>query len=145
MAEDGRGKGRLGEEDIAGNRLERRAGGVVPALVVAGHHRPFAPIFQHDLRGAEHMARRHEAHADIADPDLFAIADGLRMSRLAITRAPDGKRPRRGEHMAVTAARMGRLAVGWERAFRRTSRTAPKNPGRTVGGSGMRVNTGTKK
>src|SRR3546814_17030416 len=70
-----RSKGRLGDEDIAGNRLERRAGGVVPALVVAGHHRPFAPIFQHDLRGAEHMARRHEAHADIADPALFAIAE----------------------------------------------------------------------
>src|SRR3546814_18400216 len=84
---DGQGKGRLGDEDIAGNRLERRAGGVVPALVVAGHHRPFAPIFQHDLRGAEHMARRPEAHADIADPDLLAIADVLRMSRLALTPA----------------------------------------------------------
>src|SRR3546814_16486792 len=82
------------------------------------------------LRGAEHMARRHEAHADIADPDLFAIADGLRMSRLAITRAHDGERLRRGEHMAVAAARMVRMAVGDERAFRRKRRSDPEIPRR---------------
>src|SRR3546814_17082221 len=68
------------------------------------------------LRGAEHMARRHEAHADIADPDLFAIADGLRMSRLARTRAHDGERLRRGEHMAVAAERMVRWARSDERS-----------------------------
>src|SRR3546814_1014379 len=76
------------------------------------------------------MARRHEGHADIADPDLFAIADGLRMSRLAITRAHDGERLRRGEHMAVAAARMVRMAVGDERAFRRKRRIDPEIPGR---------------
>src|SRR3546814_16166568 len=105
---DWKGKDGRGDEEDAGNRLQPQACWVVTALVVAGPHCPVDPIFKHELRGAEHMARRHEAHADIADPDLFAIADGLRMSRLAITRAHDGDRLRRGEHLAVAAARMVR-------------------------------------
>src|SRR3546814_19867053 len=112
----------------SGNRLERRAGGVVPALVVAGHHRPFPPIFQHDLRGAEHMSRRHEGHADIADPDLFALTDVLRLSRPAITPAPDREHLTSGEHMAVADAHVVRLAGGYESALSQARREQPTLP-----------------
>ena len=38
MTEDGQGEGRLGHEDVAGDRHEGVAGGVGRALVVAAHH-----------------------------------------------------------------------------------------------------------
>ena len=77
----GNPKGRLGDEDIASAGLERRAGRVRPALVVAGNHDPGAAVFEHDLGAAEHVAGRHEAHRHIADCQCLAI--GKRLQRAA--------------------------------------------------------------
>ena len=52
---------RLGHEEIAGLRLEVRAGRVGPALVIPGNDDPSALVFDDELRAAEHMAGGHEA------------------------------------------------------------------------------------
>ena len=67
MAEHRQAEGRLGDEDIAGHRLERRAGRVGAALVVARDDDAQAACLHHDLRGAEHMAGRMEGDGDAAD------------------------------------------------------------------------------
>src|SRR3546814_11528109 len=53
MAEHRQAEGRLGDEDVARDDFERRAGRVGAALVVAGDDDPFATIFHRDLRAAE--------------------------------------------------------------------------------------------
>ena len=75
MAEDRQAEGRLGDEDVARHRHERRAGRVGPALVIARDDDPLAVMLQHDLRRAEHMAGGDEADVDLADADGLAIGD----------------------------------------------------------------------
>jgi hypothetical protein len=59
VAEDRQAEGRLGDEDVAGDRLEGQAGGVGLALVVARDD-DRVPRARRDLRRAEHMAGRME-------------------------------------------------------------------------------------
>ena len=73
VAEHRQGEGRLGHEDVAGDRLEGRAGRVAAALVVAGNDDALAGMLQHDLGRAEDMAGRHQPDRDIAQIDGFAI------------------------------------------------------------------------
>ena len=47
------------------------AGRIRAALVIAGDDDLFAPVLQHDLRGAEHVAGGHEADVDVADANGF--------------------------------------------------------------------------
>jgi hypothetical protein len=62
VAEHRQCEGRLGDEQIAGLRLEPRAGRVGPALVIAGNDDPNAFVFNDQLGAAEHMPGRHEAY-----------------------------------------------------------------------------------
>ena len=67
VSENRQPKRRLGDEEIAINRLERWAGRVWSALVVAGNHYPAAAIIEHDLSAAQHVAGRHQPYLDLAD------------------------------------------------------------------------------
>ena len=64
MAEDGEGEGRLGDEDVAGDGFERRAGRVRLALVVAADDGSAALVFQHHLGAAEDVAGGAEGDLD---------------------------------------------------------------------------------
>src|SRR5690349_16124458 len=77
MAEYRQAEGRFGNEDIAGNRLERRAGRIGAALVVARCHDPAATVFQHRLSTAKDMTGRGETDIDITDPQALAIGQWL--------------------------------------------------------------------
>ena len=53
---------RLGDEDVARNDLERRAGRIGCALVVAGDDGALAVPIEHDLRRAEDVAGGGQAN-----------------------------------------------------------------------------------
>ena len=59
MAEDGQAECRLRHEDVAGHRLERCAGRVAAAFVIARNDGGESSPAQHDLRRAEHVAGGH--------------------------------------------------------------------------------------
>src|SRR5260370_22046923 len=86
VAEDRQPEGRLGDEEVAGLRLEAGAGRVGPALVVARDHDPAAAMLDDCLRAAEDMAGRDEAHRYVADRHLLPIAP--RLQRPAAVAAP---------------------------------------------------------
>src|SRR3546814_6539916 len=65
VAEHRQAKGRLGDEDIARDDFEGRAGRVGAALIVAGDDDPLAPIFHQYLRAAEDMARSDEHTSEL--------------------------------------------------------------------------------
>src|SRR6476620_3885124 len=71
----------LGDEDIARNRFERRAGGVGRVLVVAGGDDAGVLAGDRDLRRAQYMPCGMKLDRDLAELYLFAIADGLRATR----------------------------------------------------------------
>ena len=77
MAEHRQAEGRLGDEHVAGHRLERRAGRIGTPLVVAGSDDPAATVFQHRLGAAKHVAGRDESDIDVADPQALAIGQRL--------------------------------------------------------------------
>ncbi len=77
MAEHGKPEGRLGDEDVAGERLEGGAGRIRLALVIAGGDDDLALVRHSDLGRAENMAGRMEADVDGAEPQRFAIGDRL--------------------------------------------------------------------
>ena len=81
MAKDRQPERRLGDEDVAALRLERRAGRIGPALVVAGDDDARALMLEHHLGAAEHMAGGDERDADPAAADRLAI--GQRLQRAA--------------------------------------------------------------
>ena len=114
MAEHRQAEGRLGDEDVARHRHERRAGRVGAALVVARHDHPLAAMFEHDLRRAQHMAGGNEADIDLADADGFAIGDRLPVL-LAVADAHDRQRFGRRQHLAMAAAGVVGMAVGDQR------------------------------
>ena len=68
VAEDRQAEGRLGDEDVAGHRLEAGAGRVGGALVVAGRDDAQAAALDRDLRRAEHVAGGVERDRDAAEP-----------------------------------------------------------------------------
>ena len=59
VAKHRQGERRLGHEDIAGLRLEGRAGWVGPALVIPGNDDPSALVFDDELRAAQDVPGRH--------------------------------------------------------------------------------------
>ena len=67
MPKDRKRKRRLGHEDIARHKLERRAGRIAGALVVAGDDGAAAGPLDHDLGRAQNVPGRHETHADAVD------------------------------------------------------------------------------
>ena len=64
-AVDRQAEGGFGDEGVAADRLERRAGGVGRELVVAGDDPDFAALLDADLRGAEDVSggMERDAHA----------------------------------------------------------------------------------
>src|SRR6516162_8100587 len=104
MAEHWQPKCRLRDEDIASARLERRAGRIRPAFVIAGNHDPGAAIFQHDLGAPEHMAGRHEPHCQIVDSEHLTIGERLQRAagRFAVTLLHDRNSARCSEYALVT-------------------------------------------
>src|SRR5690606_29526930 len=60
MAKNRKAEGRLGDEEIAGHGLERRAGRIGPSLVVAGDDGTLPAIVEDDLGAAEDMSGGNE-------------------------------------------------------------------------------------
>ncbi len=75
--EDREREGRLGDEHVARDGLERRAGRIGAALVVARHDDALASVCQHCLRRAQDVAGRREADLDLADPHALAVSQRL--------------------------------------------------------------------
>ncbi len=124
VAEHRQGEGRLGDEHVARDRHERRAGRIRRALVVAGDHGAAAPPLHRDLRAAEHVARRLQPHADLADGDRLAV--GMRLLRVATRSAPMRTRMIASvSGLASTAPWPGRAwsAWAWVMTARSTGRT----------------------
>ena len=67
VTENRKPEGRLGDENIARNGLERRAGRIGHVLVVAGRDdaHPFSLYL--DLRRAQHVAGRMKTHVDAVE------------------------------------------------------------------------------
>ena len=71
----------FGDEDVALHRLERYAGRVGLALVVARGDDADAVVLNADLRGTEHMAGRVEGHLDAVEVDRLAERGSLAWRR----------------------------------------------------------------
>ena len=113
MAEDRQAERRLGDEEIAGDRLEGSAGRIGRALVIARHDDARALRLDGDLGRAEDVAGRMEAHRRIADPDLLAEPGDLPRpgKGLAAAQRHDGERLARRQHGAMAGARMVGMAM----------------------------------
>src|SRR6516225_9287752 len=114
MAEDRQAKGRLSDKQIAVLRLERRAGRIGPALVVARNHNPAAAVVEHDLGAAEYMTRRHQSQAHFADQQDLAAGERLQDAArpLAIARLHDRDRLGRRQHLLVAGASVVAVPMG---------------------------------
>src|SRR5215510_12636029 len=77
VLEHGQRKRRLGNEKVAGDKLEAWACRVRAPLVVAGDDRPRALPFDQYLCAAEHMPGWEKRDGDIADRHAFAVSYGL--------------------------------------------------------------------
>ncbi len=124
MVEDRQAEGRLGDEDIAGDRHEGRAGGIGAALVIAGNDDAQPILFDGDLGRTEHMAGRVKAHPHAIDIDLFPEGCGLLFSAkiLAITQPHDVQGLACCQHLGMARAGMVRMAVGDQRPLDGTDR-----------------------
>ena len=117
-------EGRLGDEDVAGDEFERRAGRIGDVLVVAGgdHAKPVRR--DRDLRRAEHMAGGVERDGDAVERDALAIGDGLRRAGevLAVAQPHQIERLLRRQHGAVAGAGVVGMRVRDQRPLDRTRR-----------------------
>src|SRR5678815_1855666 len=77
MVKDRKAERRLGDEDVAWNRLKGRAGRIFAPLVIARYDDPLAGMLENDLRRSQHVAGGHEAHIDLAHAEAFAIGNGI--------------------------------------------------------------------
>src|SRR5262245_22758414 len=67
MSKDRQREGRLGDEDIAGDRFEPRTSRVGTPLVVAGGDDPRPILLHRDLRRTEHMTGRMKRNRNTID------------------------------------------------------------------------------
>ena len=127
-----------------GHRLERRAGRVGAALVVAGDDDPLALVLEHDLRRAEDVAGGDEADVDLAEPDRLAIGD--RLARLRpVAAVHDRQRLGRRPDRVMAAAGMVGMAVGDQRASALGCEgSIHASAGRDVNAFGKRLDPGTE-
>ena len=114
MAEHRQPERRLGNEHIAWHQFERWAGRIGDVLVIAGGDDGHAAAGDADLRRAEHVPGRVEAHLRAAERERLAVADDLRRAgeTLAVAQAHDVERLLRRQHGAVPGARVVGMAVG---------------------------------
>ena len=124
VTEHRQGKCRLGDEDIARDKFERRAGRISDVLIVAGRNNPQTIRLDRDLRRAEHMAGGMERDADAAEVDAFAVADRLRGAGkvLAVAQAHQIERFLRRQHRAMARAGMIGMGVSDQRPLDRPCR-----------------------
>ena len=125
MAEHRQPEGRLGDEDVAGHRLEGGAGRVRRALVVARRDDAQAAALHRDLRRPEHMPGRMERDA-VTSP-IRTGSPKAAASRAAASSSPEAERHdverlARGKHRAVPAGRMIGMGVRHQRPRHRAHR-----------------------
>ncbi len=122
MTEHRKPERRLGDEDVAGERLEGGAGRIRLALVIARGDDDLRPVRHPDLGRAQNMAGRMEADFDRAEQQRLAIGDGLLRAGEFSAEAErhDGQRLARRQHGAMAGAGMIRVPVGDQRAGDRT-------------------------
>ena len=77
MAEHRQSKSRFGDEDVARQQLERRAGRIGDVLVIAGGDDAQALGLDRDLGGAEHMPGGMEGHFHAVEIEAFAVGHRL--------------------------------------------------------------------
>lgn len=105
----------LGDEHIAGDRLERRAGRVGDVFVIAGSDDARAFALYPDLGGTEHVAGGVKADFHAAELEGFAVTDRLRRAGeiVAVAQPHDVERFLRRQYGAVRnqglADRAGRI------------------------------------
>src|SRR3954470_21998635 len=121
MPEYWQSKRRLGDEGIALDQFERRAGRIGHILVVAGGDDARAVRGDADLRRAEHVARGMKRDLDGPELQLLAIRDRLCRAREVrpITQAHHVEGFLRRQHGAMAGARVIRMAVCDQRALDR--------------------------
>ena len=124
MLEDRQPEGCLGDEQIAGNKLEILGRTVGMRLVIAGDDRDPAPIGQPDLRAAKDMAGREQCdgHRSVdkrcSEIEFLKGAGAMR----PVTLLHDGDCLRRRQHMIMPRTGMVGMAMCDNRAPDRTSR-----------------------
>jgi hypothetical protein len=125
MAEHRQAESRLGDEHVAGDRLERQAGRIGDPLVVARHHDPAAAILDRHLGAAEHVAGRLQPELHVAQRQDLSPARRLSCASGAALPHPDlHDRQRRGagQHRAVSGPGMVGMGVGDDGALHRLHR-----------------------
>ena len=125
MAEHRQSEGRLGDEHVAGDRLERQAGRIGHALVVAGDHDAAAVPFHRHLGAAQHMPGRPQPYPDPVEHDRLAIAQHLaRHARAPGSHTYVHQRHglRAGQHRCVAGAGMVGMRMGDDGARDRPGR-----------------------
>ena len=124
VAEHRQRKGCFGDEHVAGDEFERRAGRVGNVLVVARGDDTQAVRLDQDLGRTEHMAGRVERDFRAAEAHAFAVADRLdRPGKVfAVAQPHEIERLLRRQHRAMAGARMVGMAVRDQRPFDRPGR-----------------------
>ncbi len=114
MAKHRQAEGRLGDEDIAGNRLERRAGRIAPTLVVAGNNDGQALPADHHLGAPQDMTRGNQGDGDAVALDGLTVLEAARGpgESLAVADGHDRQGLRRGGHRLVARAGVVGVAMG---------------------------------
>jgi hypothetical protein len=127
-------EGRLGDEHVAGNGLERCAGWIRHVLVIPGGDDPHPVPFDTDLCRAEDVAGRPEGHRYAVDAQCLAVRRGLRAARvvLAMAQSHEFQRLSGRQHGTVTCACVIRMPVGDESARDRPERINVESPGRAA-------------
>ncbi len=139
-------EGGFGDEHIARHRLERHAGGVGVALVVAGHHHHAAFVFHPHLRRAQHVAGRMQRHRHLAHGESARRRHARRSSTSAPSRSRISPRPASATSiMPAARARMVAMRVRHHRPRHRQHRVDEEIAGgartglRVVAGAGDRT------
>ena len=107
-------KRRLGHEHVAGHGLERGAGWVCGALVIAADHGAAGFELHHHLRAAQHVPGRRQAHIHVADAQGFPRRQRL-LPRAGLARPHahihQRQRLTRGQHGVVAGPRVVGMGV----------------------------------
>ena len=119
VAEHRQAERRLGDEHVARDRLERAAGRVGAALVVAGDDDPPTLVLHQDLGAAQDVAGRQQGHVDLADPDGFAVGGCLLQDSGTVAQPGTGdcQRLLGRQHGVMAGAGMVAVAMGDHRTW----------------------------
>ena len=131
-AEDRQAEGGFGDEGMAAQGLEGRAGGVGREFVVARDHPDFAVAFDADLRRAEDVAGGMEGDAHLSDADRSTVGFGLDGGLVADAGAQQGRSRKRGQVGSRSGAGVVAVSVSNERAIDGEGRVDVEIPGGAV-------------